>query len=272
MKYSGAQVVRLATSGLLAIAALNLIAGSLPAAAQSPLYKPCADYKLSQPLTLATPGATQAATTAASQSSTAAPASGSDDIVFLSIVGADSEACYVASERFLENNTMDLPSGFNGAVGVTKTIQGDVALDRTNTANSQIGDITINISEFKSDEDHRDSYIRNHFLESNKYPFATLTNVVAVGIPGGAYQDGTTLHFQITGTLTVHNTRRDTVFDASGSYSNGTLVVTAFTQLKMSEFGITVPDLGGLLKVDDAMALVINIVARQQQASATAAR
>ncbi len=248
---------------------------SLPAAAQSSLYKSCEADKLTAPLTLQpASAATQAATASATTAATAASAAtaGADDIVFLSIVDSESQACYLTSETFLAGNFMGLPTGFNGAVGITQTIQGDIALDRTNVASSQIGDITINISEFKSDNDRRDSFIRRQFLESNKYPYATLTGATALGLPAGAYKDGTALQFQIKGTLTVHDTPRETIFNATGAFTGGTLVIKATTELKMSDFGIQVPAIGGLLKVDDALRLEVNIVARESQGTATPAQ
>jgi polyisoprenoid-binding protein YceI len=241
------------------------------ASAQSDLYTACEENKLTAPLTLdATSVATEVATPAATDDASAA--TDNHNIVFLSVVGSESQACYLASETFLQGNMMNLPAGFNGAVGVTKTISGDIAVDLTNVANSQIGDITINISEFKSDNDRRDGFIRQNFLQSNKYPFATLTNATVVGLPTGPYQDGTTLKFQIKGTLTVHDTKRDTTFDATGTYKGGTLVVTATTDLKMSDFGIETPNIGGLLKVDDAVRLMVNLVARASEATATPAK
>lgn len=256
------------------VAAIRLVLTSFslltPAttSAQSELYKSCEEYKLTAPLNLdASSAATQEATPAATEAFTTA--TGSDNIVFLSIVGSESQACYLASETFLQNNMMNLPAGFNGAVGITKTISGDVAVDLTNVANSQIGDITINISEFKSDNDRRDGFIRQNFLQSNKYPYATLTNATFEGLPTGAYQDGTALKFKIKGTLTVHDTKRDTTFNATGIYKDGTLVISATTDLKMSDFGIEVPNIGGLLKVDDAVRLMVNLVARASEATPT---
>ncbi len=277
MKRQRFQVVGSAALIVVAVASFNLMGTPSQVSAQAALYKSCAEYKLTAPLAAAanaTQAATAAVTMAATQASTpsAVATTSADSIVFLSIVGTDSEACYLASETFLQGNPMNLPAGFNGAVGVTKTIKGDIALDRANVANSQIGDITINISEFKSDNDRRDGFIRQRFLESNKYPYATLTNVSALGLPSGAYQDGSLLKFQIKGTLTVHDTKRETVFDATGSFTGGTLVITAITDLKMSELGVTPPDLGGILKVDDALRLVINIVAREAKAAATPAK
>lgn len=271
------QVVRMtatAAATVIAFSLMNLVPISVTA--QTPLYKSCQEDKLTEPLTLQQPAteAASAATMPATQAATAvanAPA-GADDILFLSIVGSESQACYLASEIFLDNNMMKLKPGFNGPVGITQTISGDIALDRTNVANSQIGDITINISEFKSDNDRRDGFIRQRFLESNNFPFATLTGATPLGLPTGPYTEGATLQFKIKGTLTVHNTKRETVFNATGTYTAGALVVRAVTDLKMSEFGIEVPNIGGLVKVDDAMRLVINIVAREQKAPSTPAK
>jgi polyisoprenoid-binding protein YceI len=263
-------VVAITATIALILTSFNLLV-PVTASAQSPLYKSCEEQKLTAPLNLnAASVATEeanAATPAATEAASAA--TGADNIVFLSIVGSESQACYLASETFLQGNMMNLPAGFNGAVGVTKTISGDIALDLNNVANSQIGDITINISEFKSDNPRRDGFIRQNFLQSNKYPYATLTNATAVGLPTGSYQDGTPLKFQIKGTLTVHDTKRDTTFDATGTYTGGTLVVTATTDLKITDFGIEAPSIGGLLKVDDALRLVVNLVARASEGTPT---
>ncbi len=241
------------------------------------LYDSCEKDKLTQPLSAQASTATETATESAAATEAATPASvateaaatnaGGDDIVFLSIVGNESQACYLASETFLQGNQMGLPAGFNGAVGITQTISGDVALDRTNVANSQIGDITINISEFKSDNPRRDSFIRGNYLQSNTYPYATFKNVTLSGLPTGSYQEGATLEFQITGTLNVHNMDRQTTFDATGTFKNGTLVVKATTDLKISDFGIETPAIGGMLKVDDPIRLELNIVARASAAA-----
>jgi polyisoprenoid-binding protein YceI len=255
--------------------ALTLSVGNLFAphtvAAQAALYKSCENDKLTAPLTLpaanaATPAATQASTAAADQS---AVTPGADNYVFLSIVGSESQACYLTAETFLQGNFMGLPSGFNGAVGITQSIAGDVALDINNVANSKLGDITINVSEFKSDNDRRDGFLRQNYLESNKYPYATLKNVTLIGLPAQPYKEGDMLQFQVRGTLTVHNTPRDTTFDASGSYKSGVLVVHATTQLNMTDFGFDAPDIGGLLKVQPAMMLELNLVARESTDAAT---
>jgi polyisoprenoid-binding protein YceI len=237
--------------------------------AQASLYTSCDQQKLSAPLAQQ-PSATAAATSEAPAATQVSAAAGNEDIVFLSIVGSESQACYVATETFAQGNFMGLPAGFNNPVGITQTIQGDLALDRTNVANSQIGDIKINISEFKSDNPRRDGFIRQNFLQSNQYPYATLTDATTVGLPTGPYKDGSTLHFQVQGTLTVHSTPRPTTFDATGTFSNNVLVVSAMTDLKMSDFGIQVPNIANLVKADDSLRLIVNLVARPAQSTPAA--
>jgi polyisoprenoid-binding protein YceI len=265
--------VRAGLMAVAVIAAVNFVnPAPLSVAAQSAaLYKSCQEDKLTTPLSLQpAAAATAAATQAATPVATADPSK--SDIVFLEIAGSESEACYLATEIFLDNNMMNIKPGFNGVVGVTKTIKGEIALDRANVANSQIGDVTINISEFVSDNPRRDGFIRQNFLESNKYPFATLTNATVSGLPATTYKEGTTLEFKIKGTLTVHENKRETVFDATGTFKDGTLVVRAVTDLKMSDFKVTPPTIPGLLKVDDPLRLVINLVAREPKAAATPAK
>src|SRR5579859_6997935 len=102
------------------IAAIALIASGVnllaPAtvSAQSALYTSCEADRLKAPLKLAasaaaTQAATQAATNAATPAATAATNAAGDDIAFLSIVGSESQACYLTSETFLSGNFMCLP-------------------------------------------------------------------------------------------------------------------------------------------------------------------
>src|SRR5262249_29592675 len=159
------------------------------------------------------------------------------DFIVLNVVGNESEACYTVGEILINQGNV-----FNLAVGVTQAINGEVAIDRANVANSKIGDIKIDVSQFKSDSFMRDGRIRRNFLESNKYPYVNLTNAQAIGLPNRAYKDGETLHFQVVGTLEVHATQQQIPFDTTATLTGSTLVVTAKTNILMSQFGIQPPD------------------------------
>jgi polyisoprenoid-binding protein YceI len=196
------------------------------------------------------------ATLEATAAATEAAPVGTPDPIRLSIVGSESEACYEVGETFLRGNQ------FNLAIGVTKSIAGEIEIDRANVANSLVGDIKINISEFKSDEGRRDTMIQRNWLESNKYPFATLKDINISGLPNRPYKDGETLKFQITGTLDIHDTKRPTTFDVTATLTGDLLVVHAAAAIQMSHFGFSAPSIAGMLNAENNALLVLNLVAR----------
>lgn len=204
-----------------------------------------------QPTTAPTAAATAPALSSTKQAANPA------DVVFFKIDASASEACYQVGELFFDNNR------FNLAVGVTKTIAGEIAIDRSNVSNSQIGDIVINISEFTSDESRRDGIIRRRWLESNKYPYAKLTEAQTVGLPSSPYKEGDVLNFQVVGNLEVHGTKRPTTFNVTASLKGDTLVVHAETNLLMTDFGFQPPTVGGMLKANNEVRLILNLVARK---------
>jgi polyisoprenoid-binding protein YceI len=150
------------------------------------------------------------------------------------------------------------------AVGVTKTIDGFVQIDRANVAASQVGEIVINIAEFTSDSSRRDGIIRQRWLESNKFPLAKLTDAKLVGLPARAYQDGETLSFQIVGNLTIRETPKEVTFNVTATLTGDTLVVTGYTDVLMSDFGFTAPEIGGFVRANNELRIVLNLVARPE--------
>ncbi|MFQ3537032.1 MAG: YceI family protein [Aggregatilineales bacterium] len=177
------------------------------------------------------------------------------DFVFLSIVGEESEACYQVGEI--------LNGSFVLAVGVTREIAGEVAIDLGNLANSQLSEeINVNLAQIRSDQRNRDNWmISERGFNFNRFPIAKFTDAELIGLPERAYREGETLTFQIRGNLQVREAVRETVFTAMGRYENGVLVVTAFADLKLTELGLTPPNLG-FVSVNDDMRIVLNLVAR----------
>lgn len=226
--------------------------------AQTPLYRSCTEDRTAT----ATPtgvAATIEATAAATIEATAeATAEAAADLLVVRIIGPESEACYQVGEVFLGNNQFAL------AVGVTKTIDGFVQIDRANIAASQIGEIVINIAEFTSDSSRRDGIIRQRFLESNKFPIAKLTDAKLVGLPARPYQDGEALSFQIVGNLEIRETKKEVTFNVTASLTGNTLVVTGYADVLMSDFGFTAPEIGGFVRANNELRIVLNLVARPE--------
>jgi polyisoprenoid-binding protein YceI len=229
----------------------------------APLYESCTKTRGATP-TPQGARATAAATAATSAVPAATQAAGAADYLFLKVVGTESEACYLVGEVFLGENS------YNLAVGVTHSIEAEVAVDRNNIANSQISDITINISEFTSDQPRRDGIIRQRWLESNKFPFAKFAGAKIVGLPARPYKDGEKLSFQITGKLTVRDVTKDVTFNATGALTGKVLVVNAFTDILMTDFGFDPPSVGGFVQANNELRIVLNLVAREAGAAGAA--
>jgi polyisoprenoid-binding protein YceI len=175
------------------------------------------------------------------------------------IDASHSEASYSVDEVILqtiEGRTV---------VGKTKGISGEILFDTANPNNSQLGKITIDVENLKSDSNLRDDRIRKSFLESSRYPEATFIAEKLIGLPERLEPDQN-YTFQIEGYLTAKQTTAKTTWDAELSLQDGKLVGSASTTIYMSTFGVGPIDIAGLLETKDEMKLAINFVAVPEEA------
>lgn len=229
--------------------------------AQTEPYKSCAEDRQVTPTPTGAPAnaATVEATLAATSAATAeATVAASDNTVVVRIVAAESEACYQVGEVFLGQNQFAL------AVGITKTIDGFIKVDLGNVAATEAGEINIDISKFESDSPRRDGIIRQRWLESNTYPTATLSNITFGGLPTGAYTDGELLSFTMSGDLKLRTETVPTTFTMTATFSDNTLIASGYTDVKMSDWGFSAPEVGGFVRANDDFRIVLNIVARPE--------
>jgi polyisoprenoid-binding protein YceI len=242
----------------------NAAIAAAPLAQGTNFYPSCTDDRRST----ATPtGAAPAAATAAATMDAATPAptaaataaaSAPSDAVLFEIVGTESQACYQVGEVFINRNNQ-----FGLAVGVSTAISGQVAIDRNNVANSQLGQIVVDISQLQSDSSSRDGQIRRRWLESNTYPLAKFTPTELVGLPARAYQEGETLTFIARGALNIRNVDRPTDFKVTATLKDGILYGTAVVDVKMSDWKFDAPEIAGTLKANEDVRVILNFVARE---------
>lgn len=171
------------------------------------------------------------------------------------ISALNSAVTYQVGEVFINENNR-----INTAVGVTKGISGKVEIDRANPQNSQIGPVTIDISQFTSDSSRRDNAIRSRFLESGKYPQATFVTTQIEGLPT-TIEDGKTYPLKISGDLTIREVTKPVTFDANVRLDQSRLSGQAGTTLLMSDFGFGPISIAGILKTDDQVNLAFEFVA-----------
>ncbi len=218
-----------------------------PTLAAQSAAKPTQAAGVAQP----TQAAASSAAPAAAAPAVNAPASGSGKVY--KIDPAQSEVHYEVGETFLDGNR------FNLAIGRTKGIAGEIAIDTQTPANSQIGEIVIDVSQFTSDESRRDNFIRRTGLESSKYPQATFKTTSIEGLPAKV-NEGEEVAFTITGDLTVKETTKPVTWQVKLKLAQGNVSGEATTQIKLSDFGagpIKLP----ILSTEDSAKLVFDFVA-----------
>jgi polyisoprenoid-binding protein YceI len=245
-------------SGLAGIQSVAFVEAPLsrPAYQQAPLYQSCTADRgaTATPQGAAMP--TAEATAEPTMAATMAAPAGEGDFVFLKVVAEESEACFQIGEI--------LNGNFVLAIGATKTITGEIAIDRANVANTQMGEeFVVNLAELQSDQRNRDRWIiSQQGFNFNASPFAKLTEAKLVGLPARAYTEGEMLNFQIEGKLTIKEVTRDVVFTASAKFEGGTLVANAYYDTKLTDFGLNPPNLG-FVRANDEFRIVLNLVARE---------
>jgi len=233
----------------LAVLCLLLAACSPVAATQA---DPTQAVPTSLPITGATtapqPTATQAEATSAAPSNTAEPAAppaGADDVRTFRIIPEQSTVSYSVGEVFFNENNR-----FNLAVGTTQEINGEVFVNMTHPEQSSVGTITVDISTFTSDSSRRDNAIRNRWLESATYPMATFVPTQVSGLSADV-QAGETVNLQISGDLTVREVTKPVTFDVQVRLENDVLQGSATTEVLMTDFGFSPPDIAGMLRAED---------------------
>lgn len=172
------------------------------------------------------------------------------------IVPGESQVAYHVGEIFINQH-----HPFHVAVGITRTIHGDVWVDRAHPGRSHVGSINIDISQFKSDDAGRDAAIRALWLESSKYPIASFTPTAIQGLPE-AYAEGREVPVQITGNLRIRRVTRPTTFTGQVKLRGGTLTGIMTTKVLMTDFGFNPPSILGFLKTGNEVNLEFRFTAR----------
>jgi polyisoprenoid-binding protein YceI len=175
------------------------------------------------------------------------------------IDATQSEVHYEVAETFFQENNR-----IATAIGRTKGVAGDIAIDFNQPSNSQLGDIVIDIRQFISDQSRRDNYIRRNGLESARYPTATFKTKSIEGLPAKV-NIGDEVTFTINGDLTVRETTKPVSWQVTLKLEQNRLSGSASTQIKMSDFGVG-PIRIPLLATEDDVKLVFDFVAAQVEA------
>lgn len=200
-----------------------------------------------------------ASPTAAAQGSNTPPAATTDGASTYAgksyrIIEGQSEAWYLAPEKLAS-----LPTS-STAKGTTKAVTGEFHLTSDGLDPAKPTTFTVDLASITSDESRRDNRMRGA-LETSKYPTTTFT---ATGISGLPVEFGATdTVLQLTGTLDLHGVQKEVTWELKVKRDGDILSVLGTTGFKYSDFGITKPDIGGFVSVDENVTLQVQLFVQE---------
>lgn len=198
----------------------------------------------------APPAAPTVAATRPAPASADAPAAASGTLRYVLRAEA-SEARFRARETLVGQ---PLPSE---AVGRTSALSGAIAVDAEGFHIQPGSRVAVDLRELRSDQSRRDNYIKRNTLETDRFPTAEFVPTEVRGLAGPLPSAGE-VTFQLAGELTVHGVTRPVVWDVRARLDGGTATGTATTRVTMTEFGMTPPQVGPVLSIEDAVALELD--------------
>jgi polyisoprenoid-binding protein YceI len=240
----------------LIVLATLLLAACAPAVTPTPTLPPLPAATATNPPAPTTTAAQSAPTTQPTNGTIPAMPPTKTSGVTYKLVPGESKVSYEVGETFLNQNNR-----YNLAKGVTTQVTGEIYGDKSNPAAARIGAIQIDISQFKSDNDRRDGYIRNNGLESSKYPLAKFTPTKIDALPA-TYQEGSEVSFKITGDLTIKETTRPITWTVTSKLTGTTLSGQATTEILMSDFKVGPISILGILNTEDKVKLTFDFIAK----------
>ena len=241
-------------------------AGGSPAAAGSP-SPPTPTAQLAKPAQPASPSPIAASpaatpvvgpsTVGATNPGAAAPVTaGSGGALVYRIIPEQSEAAYIAREKFVERPAP------NEAIGRTRDVSGELALERPGTLRGRILNMRVDLRTVTSDSGRRDSYVRQNVLETDQFPYAEFSSTEAAG--PDSYTEGQEATFQLPGTMKIRDQERPLTWDVQAKLDGNALTGTAAARIRLTDFGIEPPRLA-ILSVEDEMRWEVRLTAQRTQ-------
>jgi polyisoprenoid-binding protein YceI len=172
------------------------------------------------------------------------------------IVPAQTTASYSVYENLIFQNKPN-----NDAIGTTHSVQGSFRIRTGISPLVATMNIKVDLRTLQSDAQRRDNFIQQNTLQTDTYPYATFISVSVQGLPA-SYSDGQTIHFQLTGNLTMHGKTNKEVFDVQGKVVGNAITGTATSTIFMTDFGIQPPNLANIAIAQNKVVITLTFTAK----------
>ncbi|UCG23225.1 MAG: YceI family protein [Chloroflexota bacterium] len=146
-------------------------------------------------------------------------------------------------------------------VGVTDQVAGEMAVNLSDLASTQVGVIRINARTLATDNNFRNRAIQNEILDTGAHEFITFTPTSVDGLPASAAV-GEEVAFTISGDLTIRDITQPVIFNVTATaVSEGELAGTASAVVLRADFGLEIPSVPNVANVEEEVELYIDFVA-----------
>lgn len=146
-------------------------------------------------------------------------------------------------------------------VGTTDQVAGELAVDLSNPAATQVGVIQINARTLATDNNFRNRAIQNEILQTGAYEYITFTPTAVTGLPASV-NIGDTVTFTIVGDLTIRDVSNQVTFTVQATaVSANQLSGTATAAVNRGDYGLQIPSVPNVANVEEEVELIITFVA-----------
>jgi polyisoprenoid-binding protein YceI len=143
------------------------------------------------------------------------------------------------------------------AVGRTSAVTGTATLEAAGDALAvTAASFEADLTQLSSDDGRRDNRIKSIGLESDRFPTATFVLGEPLDVPAEALA-GTTVTVTLTGDLTIHGVTRRVSIPGEARLNGDRIEIVGALTFPFSDFGMTPPDVGGFVQVEDDATLEV---------------
>lgn len=152
--------------------------------------------------------------------------------------------------------------GVDTRVVATNTeVEGQLRLDPSDLAGSEIGVIVVGSQTFETDSGNRDRAIRGPILDAGRFPQIVFEPSDIEGLDGSV-SVGDTVSFTVLGGLTIRDITESASFEVTVTWVDEDRIEGRATSVVSREsYGLTIPSVASVADVSDAVDLAIDFVA-----------
>jgi polyisoprenoid-binding protein YceI len=145
--------------------------------------------------------------------------------------------------------------------GVTDQVAGEIAVDLSDLASTQVGVIQINARTLATDNDFRNRAIQNQILDTGNHEFITFSPTSIEGMPA-TVGIGEEVEFVMGGDLTIRDVTNPVQFFVTATaVAEDQLVGTATASVFRADYGLQIPSVPNVANVEEEVELYIDFVA-----------